>query len=79
MTFFGKPMGGPDPVGGLFPRREEYAFRNRAGTAAIVVGSVNCLDLTGSASQVDTTDSNAGLPGYGDSSDDTIWNTNSWG
>lgn len=75
MTFFGKPSGGPDPIGGLFPRQEAYPIRSRTGTAALVRGSVVTLDLTASASQVDATDSNSGVPGYGDASDDTIWNT----
>lgn len=73
MTFFGKPSGGPDAVGGLFPRAESQPCRLRGATN--VRGSVVTLDLTASASQVDATDSNSGLPGAGDATDDTIWNT----
>lgn len=74
MTFFGKPSGGPDAIGGLFPRQEVQPCRSRAG-AALVAGSVVTLDLTASATEVDATDSNTGLPGAGDASDDSIWNT----
>ena len=71
MTFFGKPLGNPDAIGGLFPRREVYPFRSRAG-AALVVGSVVAMDLAASATEVDATDSNTGIPG---ADDNTIWNT----
>jgi hypothetical protein len=74
MTFFGKPSGGPDPIGGLFPRSESQPFRSRAG-AALVKGAVVALDLTASAAEVNAADSNSGLPGAGDASDDSIWNT----
>jgi hypothetical protein len=74
MTFHGKPSGGPDAVGGLFPRSEIQPFRSRAG-AALAQGAVVVMDLTASAGEVDASDSNVGLPGAGDSTDDTIWNT----
>ena len=75
MTFFGKPLGGPDVVGGLFPRSESYTFRSRAG-AALVQGAVVAIDTTGVATEVAVTDSNVGRPGYGDAAgQDTIWNT----
>lgn len=74
MTLIGKPLGGPDVVGGLFPRSERYTFRSRAG-AALSQGSVVCVDISGSATEITTTDSNSGRPGYGDASGDTIWNT----
>ena len=72
MTFFGKPGGNPDAVGGLFPRQEAYPVRSRAGSAALVRGSVVTLDLTASAAAVVATDSNSGIPG---AADNTIWNT----
>jgi hypothetical protein len=74
MTLIGKPSGGPDRVGGLFPRKEMNPFKNRAG-AALTRGSVVAIDISGSAAEINTTDSNAHLPGHGDASDDSIWNT----
>jgi len=73
MVFFIKNTGVPDTVGGVAPTSDKAPCRNRTASA-FVYGDLVMLDLTASAAEILTNDSNSYIPGHGDSTGDTVWN-----
>jgi hypothetical protein len=71
---FLKNTGVPDTVGGVAPVKDEALCRNRTG-GAVARGDLVMLDLTAATTEITTNDSNSYIPGYGDASGDTVWNT----
>lgn len=78
MAFFIKNTGGPDVIGGVFPGSYgPVPCVNRSGSA-IAKGETAMLDMAataGGGSELTTNDSNSYLPGAGDASGDSVWNT----
>lgn len=70
-TFFAKPTGGPDIVGGVWPVSQKARCINRAG-ATLSKGDVVMLDMTATTTEIATNDDNSYIPG---ASNDTVWNT----
>lgn len=75
MAFFINNNGAPDRIGGFTPQSDDpVRCMNRTGSA-VALGEVVMLDIAASAAEVTTNDSNSYLPGAGDASGDSVWNT----
>jgi hypothetical protein len=74
MTFFIKNTGVPDRFGGIAPFNDSGICVNRSGGTR-PRGDLVMLDFTAVSTEITTNDSNSYLPGYGDASGDSVWNT----
>lgn len=73
MPFFIQNTAGPG--NGVFPTLDnDIQCVNRSG-ATVSKGEIVQIDLTASATEITTNDSNSYRPGFGDASDDAVWAT----